>query len=271
MTLLLHPFVQKTIDAIADNLPQSLLLCGPSGVGLRSIAQSIAGKELAGEVMSEETKNAKGGTISVETVRELYSQTRSKQTKRQIIIIDDADHMSPGAQNAFLKLLEEPNSHTYFILTSHHPETLLPTIRSRVQTMEIKRLLPKQTDSFFETLGISDEAKRTQLRYLAEGLPAEITRLVQDDDYFKQRATIIGDARTFLQATSYEKLLLVQKYRSDREAAITLLESALYMLRRSASNTPESLHITQFERLLSAKEQLIANGNVQLQLARAVL
>jgi len=271
MTLLLHPFVQKTIVAMAYDLPQSLLLCGPSGVGLHSIARSIAGRELSGEIESEDTKNAKGGTISVETVRGLYSQTRSKQTKRQIIIIDDADRMSLGAQNAFLKLLEEPNSHTYFILTSHHPETLLPTIRSRVQTIEIKRLLPKQTDELFERLGVRDQAKRTQLRYLAEGLPAEITRLVQDDDYFKQRAAIIGDARTFLQATTYEKLLLIQKYRSDRDAAISLLESALYMLRRSASSSPELAHIAQLARLLSAKEQLLANGNVQLQLARAVL
>ena len=271
MTLLLHPFVQKTIDRIANDLPQSLLLCGPSGVGLHSIARSIAGRELASEVLSEETKNAKGGTISVESVRELYSQTRSKQTKRQIIIIDDADRMSLGAQNAFLKLLEEPNSHTYFILTSHYPETLLPTIRSRVQAIEIKHLLPKQTDAFFEILGVNDQGKRTQLRYLAEGLPAEIMRLIQDNDYFAQRAVVIGDARTFLQATPYEKLLLIQKYRSNRDAAISLLESALQMLRRSATTSPELAPIAQLDRLLSAKEQLLANGNVQLQLARAVL
>ncbi len=274
MTLLLHPFVQKAVVNFKNDLPQSLLLSGQDGTGLYTLARTIAQAQPLGELFPKDAKGAidhKSGTITIETIRSLYSQTRTKQTKRQTIIIDNADRMSHGAQNAFLKLLEEPNANIHFILTSHQSQKLLPTIRSRVQLMEVPRLLPAQTEQLLDDLSIKDATKRTQLYYLAAGLPAEIVRLVTDDAYFKERAHLIGDARTFLQATSYEKLQLIHKYRNDRESALSLLDSALTMLRRSVSSSPQSLHITQLERLLAAREQLLANGNVQLQLARIVL
>jgi len=274
MTLFFHPFVEKMTTMYKNNLPQSLLLSGQSGVGLYTLAKTLAGSAILAELVPKDIKGTidhKGGTISIEAVRSLYTQTRAKQTRRQIVIVDDADRMSHGAQNALLKLLEEPNTNIHFILTTHQPQKLLPTIRSRLQSLEVLPILPEQTEQLLKELDVTDTAKQTQLRYLAMGLPAEITRLVQNDGYFKERAVIIGDARTFLQAPTYEKLLLIQKYKSDRERALQLIDSMLAMLRRSLSNSPQSSHTIQLERFLSARERLLANGNVQLQLARIVL
>ena len=50
---------------------------------------------------------------------------------RRIVIFREADRMNHAAQNALLKSLEEPPAHTLFVLTTHQPEALLPTVRSR--------------------------------------------------------------------------------------------------------------------------------------------
>ena len=111
---------------------------------------------MAGLLRPQDTKEKidnENGTISVEMIRQLYDQTRARHTSPQIFIIDDADRMSRGAQNAFLKLLEEPGKQIYFILTSHNPQNLLPTIRSRTQNVVLQALDKTESSTFIESLG----------------------------------------------------------------------------------------------------------------------
>jgi len=54
------------------------------------------------------------------------------EAKCKVFILEDADAMLPSSSNALLKTLEEPNEDTYFLLMTHHPDRLLPTIRSRL-------------------------------------------------------------------------------------------------------------------------------------------
>lgn len=54
---------------------------------------------------------------------------------RRVIIIDAADDMNPSVANSILKVLEEPPKNTYFLLVSHQPSRLLPTIRSRCRLL----------------------------------------------------------------------------------------------------------------------------------------
>jgi DNA polymerase III delta prime subunit len=271
--LQLHPSSQLQVDRLVDNLPQSLLLSGPKGVGLATLARHIAGKNLAGFI---QPKNQKGdtdaeGTVSVEMIRDLYDSTRSKQTKARVIIIDDADRMSPSASGAFLKLLEEPTEHTHFILTSHKPQTLLPTIRSRVQEVKIQPLDSNHTEEYLTVLNILDKTKRMQLQFIASGLPAEITRLIDDSEYFAKQAELMGDARTFLTSKTYDKLLVIQKYQSSREQALQLLDAALIIARRGISAKPQQALVSQLDMLLTTRENIAANFNVRLQLTQLVL
>lgn len=265
---------EKTFKVLQNDLPQSLLLSGHNGVGLLTIAKALAGVSISDELHPKDAKDNtddQNGTISVEMIRGLYDKTRAKYTKKQVIIIDSADRMSHGAQSAFLKLLEEPNSQIHFILTAHTSQKLLPTIRSRVQHSVVSVLSSAQTTEFITALQVNDPKKKAQLQFIAEGLPAELTRLQSDDVYFARRAEIVGDARDLLQADTYRKLLVVQKYRSSREDALQLTESALQILRRSVSAKPQSQAVTQLERLLSTQEQITANHNISLQLAKFVL
>ncbi len=274
MTLAMNATFQKTFEALRQNPPQSLLLSGASGVGLLSIARQLAGGIPMDEIHPKDSKDNiddQNGTVNVETIRELYGKTRAKYTKKQVIIIDNADRMSSGAQSAFLKLLEEPNSQIYFILTSHSPQKLLSTIRSRTQHSIVPALNSEQSAVFIDSLKVSDPKKQAQLLYIAGGLPAELTRLANDDTYFVERAEVVSDARDLLQADTYKKLLVVQKYRSSREDTLQLLESAMQMLRRSVSAKPQQQAIVQLERMLDIQQRIASNHNISLQLTQFVL
>lgn len=270
----LHPQALKTLSSLQDNPPQSLLLSGYYGVGLLTIATWFAGSSLAGVIRPQDSKehvDSESGIISVEMIRRLYDQTRAKHTTRQLIIIDDADRMSHGAQSAFLKLLEEPGSHIYFLLTSHTPQNLLPTIRSRVQHVIIQQLSLEQSTNYIDSLGITDATRRAQLQFIAEGLPAELSRLTSDEAYFKEKAEIIGDARDFLKANTYKKMLLIQKYKANRLVALQFIDSTIHILRRSISAKPQQSLINQLDHLLETRELIAANHNVALQMAHFVL
>jgi DNA polymerase III delta prime subunit len=271
--LVIHPASKNILERLQNNQPQSLLLSGPKGIGLRQIATHLFNAPIAAVLSPQDSKEQpdENGTITVETVRRLYEQTRAVHTKQQVIVIDDADRMSKGAQSAFLKLLEEPGAHTLFILTSHHPDTLLSTILSRVQHTVIRPATTEQTKRLMEQLKISDAKKQTQLQYIADGLPAEIIRLVTDEKLFTMRAGYIGDARQLLQGDAYQKAIIIQKYRSDRAATLRLVDSAIAILRRTVSLKPQQSLIGQLEQLLEIREHIASNYNPSLQLMQFVL
>lgn len=273
-SLLLHPTTEKLIRRIEAHLPQALLLKGETGVGLLSIAKELAGKSLVSIIEPSRTDGSidnENGSINVASIRDLYEQTRAKHTKKQTIIIDGADRMTHGAQNAFLKLLEEPNEHIHFILTAHVVDSLLPTIQSRVQATTILPITKEQTEQYLASLQVNDPKKKAQLLFIAAGLPAEIYRLSQDDEVFAARATAMGDARTLLQASTYEKLLLVQKYAGSRDKTLRLIDSAITIARRTVSSHHEVKLIHQLERLLTARDAIAANHSIRLQLTQLVL
>lgn len=272
--VVIHPSTRRLLDGLRSDSPQSLLISGEKGVGLLTIAQWFADQKLAGLVRPQDIKeniDSESGTISVEMIRKLYEQTRAKYTSNQVIIIDDADRMSRGAQNAFLKLLEEPGSHIYFILTSHAPQSLLQTIRSRTQHIAIQTLDKVASSEFIDSLKDITPVKKAQLQFIAQGLPAELIRLTNDETYFAARSEIISDARDFLQADTYKKLLVAQKYRTDRTKAIQLIDSCMQILRHSLSARPQPAVIVQLKRLLEIRERISANHNVPLQLALFVV
>lgn len=272
--VLLHPVTKRQLEVIGNNLPQSLLLTGNYGVGLYTIAAFMADKELAATIQPKNTKgevSPKAGTISVETIRQLYEQTRTKHSTKRVIIIDDAERMSRGAQAAFLKLLEEPNASTYFILTSHEPNTLLATIHSRVQHVAVQPLTASQTDEFITSQNVTDPKKKIQLQFIAPGLPAELARLLSNTSYFEDKAKVISDARTFLQADQYQKLRIIHQYRSNREEALLMLDGAMTIVKHTLISKPQYNLIVQLKQLLEAKERIASNQSIALQLAQIVL
>lgn len=263
------------LQTLMRELPQSLLLTGDVGVGLGTIARYIASTYdvIPSVVLPEKNEkiDLEKGNIPVSAIRDLYLQTRTKRVTKQIIIIDYAERMSLQAQNAFLKLLEEPSESTYFILASHAPEQLLPTVLSRMRHLEVRHATHKQSDDFLDSLHVTDQAKRAQLLFMATGLPAELKRLVEGEAYFESRATIMRDARDFLRGDLYSRLLVAHRYKDTRVAALSLLEDASKIIRRTMSSKPTAGLSQQIESLLQAHSRIAANGNIRLCLAQLVV
>lgn len=278
---ILHPTSKTLLEAYMKELPQAFIITGKAGTGTLEVAKYISHAMGSPEeviVPKKKSKDgnkfeidAENGKVVTEDIRALYDSVRGKQMTPRVFIIQSADRMMANAQHALLKLLEEPSDNVYFILETYNTESLFPTIRSRSQTLTILPLTSEQSDIYVESLEVTDPTKRVQLRYIAEGLPVELNKLVSDEEYFKDRAQRINDARQLLQADSYQKLLIVQKYQTNREQALQLLDSALQITRHSVSAKPQPALITQLEDLLTTKERIASNYNIRLQLTKFVL
>ena len=86
------------------------------------------------------------GTIKIEPIRAAIEQSsyRPFEGRRRCVIIDDADKLTPHAQNALLKSLEEPPSTSLFVLVSARPDTPLTTVRSRCPQFRFGPLTPAE-------------------------------------------------------------------------------------------------------------------------------
>lgn len=271
--MILHPDIVAMIETMRRDLPGSLLLTGNVGIGLREAAHYVAGKRDTA-ALSPRLKDGslnENGTITIEDIRGLYDLTRGQRTTPLVVIINSAEQMSHGAASAFLKLLEEPNDSTRFILTAHTPERLLPTIASRVQAIVLPRVTAEQDEALLDELAIHDSTKRAQMRFIASGLPAELTRLAGNEEYFRAKAEIVTDARVLLQGAYTEKLLMVKKYQENKARAIQIIDATIALLRRTVSEMPSKVVIQELERLVNASDKLARNASPRLQLLSVVL
>lgn len=259
-------------DELKLNLPQSLLLHGETGVGLSTVAHQLAGKNP--RVFQPIDKHGEvdmiGGTISVSAIRQLYEQTRAKTTDRQVIIIEHADQMSIGAQNAFLKLLEEPSASVHFILTSYHKDSLLPTILSRVQAYHAPRISTAQSMKLLRTFGLDENTQR-QLLFVAGGRPSMLTNMGNDSNLRQQTVDLMTDARNFLNANSYQALTYALKYASSRQQAERFIDAVMTILTHSLYSAPTHSSLQRAQRLDKVKSALGSNANPRLQMMRLVL
>ncbi len=88
--------------------------------------------------------------ILVDAIRELEREAnfRPFEAAARFFIIDDADKMNDAASNALLKTLEEPPATSYIFLVTSRPDALLPTIRSRCQTLRFAPIEAKETENY---------------------------------------------------------------------------------------------------------------------------
>ena len=134
-------------EAIKNNkLAQALLFTGPRGVGKTSCARIVARELNNFQISDDNSYNIfeldAASNNGVEGIRNLIEQTRiPPQTgKFKVYIIDEVHMLSSGAFNAFLKTLEEPPAHCVFILATTEKHKIIPTILSRCQIYNFKRI-----------------------------------------------------------------------------------------------------------------------------------
>jgi DNA polymerase III subunit delta' len=181
-------------------MPNSLILSGDEGVGKRQFAIEIAKTLVCTDPVGGEacdvcsacrraekftlpksddkephkrvvfSEHADVGTvvpfnrnILVDAIRHLESeaQFRPYEAPCRIFIIDDADKMNDAAANALLKTLEEPPQSSYIVLVTSRSDTLLPTIRSRCQSIRFVPITAEEIENYLisDRAFTSDEAR----------------------------------------------------------------------------------------------------------------
>lgn len=269
--LIVNSKFADTLSKLRNNTGHAIIVHGVEGVGLKTIAISIAGKNhiLIQPLTKKGQYDASTGIISVDRIRELYAQTRTDAD--QYIIIDDADRMTPPAQNSLLKLLEEPTEGTRFILTTHHPDALLPTIRSRANSYHVPAVSMNESQSIIRQFKLNDTEMR-QLLFLAGGLPAKLINMGQDPNKLSDYAEYMKIARTFLSDSSrYERLKAAMRMSSSRTQSLELIDSALLIIKHTMYGEKGSDSSDIATRLLQAREAISNNANQRLQLVHFVL
>ncbi len=194
----------------ANRLPHALLLGGPQGIGKATLAYRLTRFVLAGgrsgandlampedhpisrQVASlshpdllvlrrvkEEDKKTMSQVIRVEDTRRITSffGSTSAYGGWRICIVDAVEEMNAASANAILKLLEEPPARALFILISHTPGRLLPTIRSRCRRLTMKPLSAGEVTQTLRSLNDSlPELDRMQFDSAAEASQGSVGR-----------------------------------------------------------------------------------------------
>ena len=182
----------------AGRLPGGILIHGPRGIGKATYAfdlarqifsatgdetpEHVAAQVAAGAypnlfVMRKAPRDTGKGyytSIRVEEVRGFVDQLRRTRGRagHRIAIIDSIDDCNASSANALLKILEEPPADTTFLLVSHRPGSLLPTIKSRCFQLGLRPLDDADVRTVLQRSGIVRDAQAVDLAVaLAGGRP----------------------------------------------------------------------------------------------------
>lgn len=169
--------LQKSIES--DQLAQSYLFCGPRGVGKTTCARIFA-KEINKFTNDADLENFSfnifeldaASNNSVEDIRNLTEQVRvpPQVGKYKVYIIDEVHMLSQSAFNAFLKTLEEPPKHAKFILATTEKHKIIPTILSRCQIFDFKRIADSDIVEYLNFVAKEEniEVDQESLRLIAQ-------------------------------------------------------------------------------------------------------
>lgn len=266
--------------AFIANPSHALLLTGESGSGKGTLANYIAEKllDVHGPAYIKSLGTAEG-PITIDQVRDVIHFTQlsvpgSRKIKR-CIIIENAQRMGQEAQNALLKLLEEPPADTVLLLTVPSSHNILQTIRSRTQILQV---LPVTLESSLQYFG-KDKAEAsiiTRNYFLSAGHIGLLKALLDEADHplVKQ----IETAKNIVSASLFERLSLVDSLAKNRDSLETLLlaivrvtDAALQQAVRTNTTKNISRLTKSVRAAITAKDDLPTNPNSKLLLSDLML
>ncbi|HSX36217.1 MAG TPA: AAA family ATPase [Patescibacteria group bacterium] len=284
MTLIMHDATQAQIVQFIVRPAQALLIAGPDGIGKTALAESIVTKVLGIEPESLTTHPqvkriaADGQSISIDAIRELQRflqlKTIGTSTYRRAVIVEHAQALTQEAQNAFLKLLEEPPADTLLILTVHNPRALLPTILSRTQVITAHTPTKEQLQPLLA--GVEPMAA-SQAYFLSGGLPGLLSALVSEDQTHPLLASV-ATAKEILQKSAFERLSLVDglsKQKDQVRAVLEALERIAAAGLTGAAGKQDAARIKQWHRIrkmaLETRGYIEKSANAKLALSNLFL
>jgi DNA polymerase III delta prime subunit len=238
MDMVLHPTTSDLITRFVKKPSHCVLLSARLGSGKLFVAQHLASQLLGiSELkLSDHPYYLQEGpvnsTITITTIRNLkgFMQLRTTGSRpiRRIVVIEQAEMMTQEAQNALLKLLEEPPLDSVIILTASQPQKLLSTIISRVQVIPLKKPPKDEVINYF-TRSYPKEAV-IKAYYMSDGRIGLMWALLAAKDGHPIAGSI-QRAKKLLQSSTYERLLEVNNLSTGD---IRLFLASLYSVAHAA-------------------------------------
>ncbi len=206
-----HSNAKRMFDAqlSGDSLSHAYLLMGPSGIGKAKLAHELAEKIIGGASHNVSSHDV-ASSGSLDEIRELlhFASLTPISGSKKVVIIKNVDLISDASASALLKTLEEPPSHTYFILTSGKVQ-ILPTIMSRCQNFVLSRLSENEMREFASTNKLTvDESMLS----VAAGNPGKLLKLASGDERFKEIMTHISEIEPAIKDGDFRRMNLVNSF-----------------------------------------------------------
>lgn len=239
-------------------IAHAYLFCGPDGVG-----KSIAASTLAGALNCRNRgtdpcgvcpscirardgnhpdiihvrarKHAKSEklSISVDDIRDVQMDMQKKPYEEgiKVYIIHDAEKITEQAENALLKILEEPPSYIVIILLTNKQYSLLGTILSRCQIIKFSRAPEKEIENYLiAKMGTSKD----QARYIAafsDGIVKKALEFLNDEDFKKNRDKIVEMSKELYQKDKINILSYVDYFIGNKDRIDSVLDMMMSWFR----------------------------------------
>lgn len=250
--LLLHQLTSEELARFIADTSHALMLMGGDHSGKTYVAKTLAAEILDADpdkhphfLHLQPEKNA----LTINQIRKLQAFVKLRTTGqgriRRIVLLQDAHLMTGEAQNAILKLLEEPPADTVLILTVRGDTTLRPTIYSRTQNIFIRPITKKQALTYGSPSYTETEINRAFM--LSKGNATLFMALLEGSDEHEM-AVAIAEAKTLLAAGTFERLAMVDTLSKDKEHTLNLLRALKRIAQAAVASTAQKQDIKQLTR-----------------------
>jgi DNA polymerase-3 subunit delta' len=240
---------------IRGRAPHAVLLVGPGSVGKTTLAMDLAAgllcqaadpesrpcracrscrmlasgnhpdlHRLAPEGPGGQVRIGKSENPEPGTVRHLISEVAllAVEGGARVAIVEQAHRLNDDAQNALLKLLEEPPAGVVLILCADDEECLLPTVRSRCVRVRLGSVPVRQVETWLVELGLADAPRAARLAHLAAGRPGLALAYARSDSADRIRGEI---GRGFLDMLSFGRQRRLATIRDSLKSAMALQDA----------------------------------------------
>ena len=287
---------QETLAAFVNGgrFPHALLLEGPEGSGRRTFAREIAAALFCrGEhkpcgscnqcrkVLEQNHPDVEyyGGdgsrrSFHIDTIRKLRQNAwlLPGEAPCRVCVLCGAENMTDQAQNALLKILEEPPEHTVFILTAENRAMLLPTILSRVQTIRLEPLTPAEILPVLRERCPDQPGKKLEWAAETADTIGQALALLADESLQKHAQLAQRMLELLCNGSEYDLLTAVEPVSRKREDLLEVCTQLRQLLTaeltRAASGGESRFSTRRITRMLEALDDLLPrvqqNGNTLL-------
>jgi DNA polymerase III subunit delta' len=225
-----------------DQVRHAYLICGPPGIGRRTLALRLAQalnctqppspgvpclvcstcrqiEKMQHPDLSVVQAEQEGATLKVDQVRELQRglALHPYAAKYRVALLLRFEEAHISAMNALLKTLEEPPAQVIILLTAESPEILLPTIVSRCETLRLRPLPLEQVAQGLQTRWNVEADQAVLLAHISGGRPGFALRLLQEPGRLEQRQAWLEEHARLLGANRVERFRFADTWTKPRD------------------------------------------------------